>query len=229
MNISIIYVEDEIETAHIVELYLQKTGFNVSLYTNGDVAYRALNNLHFDLAILDINVPDVNGIALLKQASAKSIPTIMVTAKSAEPDKIFGLDSGADDYVCKPFSPNELVSRVKALIRRAYPASVTKSLTFGGFCFSSQNKSLHHEQKKIELTSVEFDIFEILINKPERTYSRKELLDHISKDNIDVSERTIDTHILNLRKKIEVDRRNPLWIITVFGMGYKFNQAVKVC
>jgi DNA-binding response OmpR family regulator len=229
MSISIIYVEDEIETAHIVELYLQKAGFKVSLYTNGDVASRAFNNLHFDLAILDINVPGTDGIALLKQASVKSIPTIMVTAKSAEPDKIFGLDSGADDYVCKPFSPNELVSRVKALIRRTYPTSVPRRLKFGDFCFDSKNRNLHNNKKKIELTSIEFDIFEILINKPERTYSRKELLDHISKENIDASERTIDTHILNLRKKIEVDRRNPLWIITVFGMGYKFNQAVKIC
>jgi len=229
MTISILYVEDEIETAQIVELYLQKAGFEVTSYSHGDVAKRAIVNLPFDLAILDVMLPGENGLSLLKFTVAKGIPTIMVTAKSAETDKIFALDDGADDYICKPFSPNELVSRVKALIRRALPSPAIKKYQFGGFIFDIENKNLSLNQHEIIMTSIEFEILEVLITNSGKTYSRKELLDYISKDNIEACERTIDTHILNLRKKIEVERRKPQWLITVFGMGYKFNKGVEAC
>jgi len=229
MTISILYVEDEIETAQIVELYLQKAGYEVASYSHGDVAKRAINNLTFDLAILDVMLPGENGLSLLKLTVAKGIPTIMVTAKSAESDKIFALDDGADDYICKPFSPNELVSRVKALIRRTLPSPAIKKYQFGAFIFDIENKNLSLNQHEIIITSIEFEILEVLITNSGKTYSRKELLDYISKDNIEACERTIDTHILNLRKKIEVERRKPQWLITVFGMGYKFNKGVKAC
>jgi DNA-binding response OmpR family regulator len=229
MTISILYVEDEVETAQIVELYLQRAGYKVASYNNGDLAKRAIHNLTFDLAILDIMLPGSDGMSLLKLTSAKGIPTIMVTAKSAELDKTSGLDSGADDYVCKPFSPNELVSRVKALIRRTLPKLSIQSYQFGDFLFDVNNKSLVLNHQEIIMTSIEFEILEVLIKHSGKVYSRKALLDHISKDNIEASERTIDTHILNLRKKIELDRRNPQWLMTVFGMGYKFNKGVKEC
>jgi two-component system response regulator BaeR len=229
MPISILYVEDEVETAQIVELYLQRAGFTVTLYNNGDVAQRAINNLDFDLAILDIMLPGTDGMSLLKLTCAKGIPTIMVTAKSAEQDKISGLDDGADDYICKPFSPNELVSRVKALVRRSCSETVIKTYQFGGFLLDIKSRNLYLDQQEISMTSIEFEILEILIKHPGKIYSRKELLDHITKDNIEASERTIDTHILNLRKKIEIDRRNPQWLKTVFGMGYKFTSGVKIC
>lgn len=229
MTISILYVEDEIETAQIVELYLQRAGFKVTSYSHGDIAKRAIINLTFDLAILDIMLPGESGLSLLKLTVAKRIPTIMVTAKSAESDKIFGLDDGADDYICKPFSPNELVSRVKALLRRTRPVPVIKNHQFGDFLFDIKNKNLSLHQHEIIMTNIEFEILEVLITNAGKTYSRKELLDYISKDNIEACERTIDTHILNLRKKIEVDRRKPQWLMTVFGMGYKFNKGVKAC
>jgi DNA-binding response OmpR family regulator len=229
MTISILYVEDEIETAQIVELYLQRAGFEVTSYSHGDIAKRAIINLTFDLAILDIMLPGENGLSLLKLTVAKGIPTIMVTAKSAESDKIFGLDDGADDYICKPFSPNELVSRVKALLRRTRPVPVITNHQFGDFLFDIKNKNLSLHQHEIIMTNIEFEILEVLITNSGKTYSRKELLDHISKDNLEACERTIDTHILNLRKKIEVNRRKPQWLMTVFGIGYKFNKGAKAC
>jgi len=229
MKYSIIYVEDEVETAKIVELYLLQAGFNVACYYDGNSAKHALDNLSFDLAILDIMVPGISGNQLLKQTVTLSIPTIMVTARSTESDKILSLDGGADDYVCKPFSPKELVSRVKALIRRSYQESAICRYQFGDFILDVENRRLSKTNLALDVTTIEFELLSLLVKYPLKSFSRLELLNSISKNNLEASERTIDTHILNLRKKIETDRRNPQWIKTVFGVGYTFSDKVKAC
>jgi len=229
MKYSVIYVEDEVETAKIVELYLQQAGFNVACYHDGHSAKRALENLKFDLAILDIMLPGITGNQLLKQTVALSLPTIMVTAKSTETDKILSLDGGADDYVCKPFSPKELVSRVKALIRRSYQEAEQSRYYFGDFILDVENRRLSENNLSLDITMIEFELLSILVKYPLKSFSRLELLDSISKNNLEASERTIDTHILNLRKKIEKNRRNPQWIRTIFGVGYTFSDKVKAC
>jgi DNA-binding response OmpR family regulator len=227
MKLSILYVEDEVETSKIVKRYLEKAGYKVHLFNHGNTALRALHCMKFDIAIFDIMLPGTDGISLLKQAVSQSIPSIMVTARTIEADRIHGLDLGADDYVCKPFSPRELVSRATALGRRTAPRIANRNYVFGDYCLAVEGRTLSLNNQHIPITAIEYELLITLAQKGGRVFSRRELMDMISKDNLTVSERTLDTHILNLRKKIESDRRKPRWIITAFGVGYKFSQEVK--
>lgn len=217
----ILIVEDEAKIADIVKAYLQNEGFKVSVAKNGESALSMLKN-GFDLIILDLMLPDIQGEDICKAIRDDSdIPIIMLTAKSGEDDRIKGLGIGADDYVVKPFSPRELVARVKAHLRRVYNKRA----------YSFNNKDLiidvgRFEVKKagssITLTQTEFKLLRHLAEHPEQIFTRLQLVNIILGYDFEGYDRTIDAHIKNIRHKIEDDPKEPTYIKTVYGVGYRF-------
>lgn len=217
----ILIVEDEAKIADIVKAYLQNEGFKVSVAKNGESALSMLKN-GFDLIILDLMLPDIQGEDICKAIRDDSdIPIIILTAKSGEDDRIKGLGIGADDYVVKPFSPRELVARVKAHLRRVYNKRA----------YSFNNKDLiidvgRFEVKKagssITLTQTEFKLLRHLAEHPEQIFTRLQLVNIILGYDFEGYDRTIDAHIKNIRHKIEDDPKEPTYIKTVYGVGYRF-------
>lgn len=218
----IIYVEDDASTAEVLILYLEQQGHKVFHYRDGLAAHRALINLNFDLAIFDIMLPNIDGKALLSIAVEKSIPSIMVTAKVAEDDRIEGFDLGADDYVCKPYSPRELTSRVNALLKRSHRGHQIKKLTYSDIEIDLDAKQAFLRTQPLTLTGVEFDLLATMANKPNHVFSRAQLLEQIWHNSEDVTERAIDTHLANLRKKLGDSKQEPKYIATRYGQGYVF-------
>jgi len=217
----ILIVEDEAEIADIVRAYLEREGFKVFIAKDGKTALSVLKR-GFDLIILDLMLPDIQGEEICKAIRGDSdIPIIILTAKSDEETKIKGLGIGADDYIVKPFSPRELVARIKALIRRAYNSRR----------YSFNNRDLiidvnRFEVKKggslITLTQTEFNLLRYLAEHPDQIFTRLQLVNIILGYDFDGYDRTIDAHIKNIRHKIEDDPREPVYIKTIYGVGYKF-------
>jgi len=217
----ILIVEDEAEIADIVRAYLEREGFKVFVAKDGKTALSVLKR-GFDLIILDLMLPDIQGEEICKAIRGDSdIPIIILTAKSDEETKIKGLGIGADDYIVKPFSPRELVARIKALIRRAYNSRR----------YSFNNRDLiidvnRFEVKKggslITLTQTEFNLLRYLAEHPDQIFTRLQLVNIILGYDFDGYDRTIDAHIKNIRHKIEDDPREPVYIKTIYGVGYKF-------
>ncbi|MCL5023073.1 MAG: response regulator transcription factor [Nitrospirae bacterium] len=220
---TILVVEDEKKISDIVELYLKREGFATKVVHTGEDAMRLLNE-PFDLIILDLMLPDIQGEELCGTIRETSdAPIIMLTAKSGEEDRIKGLGIGADDYVVKPFSPRELVARVKAQLRRTRK-TVKKVLSFnGGFLtMDTENHEVSKDGTPTILTPTEFRILMILAEKPGRVFSRLQLINMVQGYDFEGYDRTIDAHVKNLRQKIEEDQRNPGFVKTVYGIGYKF-------
>ncbi len=220
---TVLVIEDEKKISDIVELYLRREGFATRVAGTGEEAMRYLRE-PFDLIILDLMLPDISGEELCGTIRETSeAPIIMLTAKSGEEDRIKGLGLGADDYVVKPFSPRELVARVKAQLRRTKKGS-RRVLSFNGGLLTMDTEN--HEVKKkgdpAVLTPTEFRILMILAEKPGRVFSRLQLINMVQGYDFEGFDRTVDAHIKNLRQKIEDDQRNPLFIKTVYGVGYKF-------
>ncbi len=217
----ILVVEDEAKIAEIVRAYLEKEGFKVSIAENGEKALSILKQ-GFDLIILDLMLPDIPGEEICRTIRDDSdLPIIMLTAKSEEENRIKGLGIGADDYVVKPFSPRELVARVKAILRR----------TSGRKAYSFNNKDLiinisNFEVKKsgsdVVLTPTEFKLLRYLAEHPEQIFTRLQLVNVILGYDFEGYDRTIDAHIKNIRHKIEDDPREPSYIKTIYGVGYRF-------
>ena len=220
--VDILYVEDDQAIAEILILYLEQQNYKVTHFTDGLSAQRALSNLNFDLAILDIMLPNVDGKRLLKQAVEKSIPSIMVTAKIAEDDRIEGFDLGADDYVCKPYSPRELISRVSALLKRSTQGHQIKQLSFNELLLDLDAKQASLNNAPLNLTGVEFELLYAMAIKPNYVFSRANLLEQVWKNSDDVTERAVDTHLANLRKKLGDSKQEPKYIATRYGQGYQF-------
>lgn len=220
---TVLIIEDEKKISDIVELYLKKEGFKTRVASTGEAAMSLLKE-PIDLFILDLMLPDISGEELCSTIRETSdAPVIMLTAKSGEEDRIKGLGLGADDYVVKPFSPRELVARVKAQLRRTKKAA-RKVLSFNNGLLTMDTES--HEVKKkgalTILTPTEFRILMLFAEKPGRIFSRLQLINMVQGYDFEGYDRTIDAHIKNLRQKIEDDQRNPLFIKTVYGVGYKF-------
>lgn len=219
----VLIVEDEDRIAGISKAYLERDGFEVTVASTGEEALRALN-IGFDLVVLDLMLPDMDGeeiCATLRKDS--DIPIIMVTAKSAEEDRVKGLGLGADDYVVKPFSPRELVARVNALMRRTGRGkSSTQSFNKGRLVINTQTKGVSIAGSDVTLTPTEFRILQALSERPEAVMSRLQLVNLAQGYGFEGYERTVDAHVKNLRHKIEPDPKNPEFIKTVYGMGYKF-------
>ncbi|WKZ27784.1 MAG: response regulator transcription factor [Candidatus Dojkabacteria bacterium] len=224
----ILIVEDDDGIAAIESDYLRNSGYSVSRVKNGQDGYHKFLEEKPDLIILDLNLPLINGYDLCKLIRKQSgIPIIMVTAKTKEIDELLGLELGADDYVKKPFSPKILVSRVKAMLKRPNNTIQNNdSLIIGDFNIDFDKRSVKLNDRIIPFTTVQFNIFAQLIQNPGKVFSRNELIDrsYDDKDLVDIYDRTMDSHIKNIRKLIEIDPKKPQYIYTVRGIGYKFNE-----
>jgi len=218
----ILVVEDEIKIAEIVKAYLEKDGFAVVTAESGEKALSLLKE-GFDLIILDLMLPDMDGEDICRAIRQDSdVPIIMLTAKSEEEDRITGLGIGADDYVVKPFSPRELVARVKALLRRARATREINSFNGGDLVIDSSRFEVKKKGNQVVLTPTEFKLLQCISDHQGQVFTRLQLVNVILGYDFEGYDRTIDAHIKNIRHKIEDDQKNPSYIKTVYGVGYKF-------
>ncbi|HBN89996.1 response regulator transcription factor [Rheinheimera aquimaris] len=218
----VIYVEDDASIADITSRYLRQAGLQVQHFSSAVAAARALQNLPCDLAVLDINLPDGSGLDLLQQAVECNIATLMVTARVSEAQRIEGLQLGADDYLCKPYSPKELTLRVQALLRRCNSGSQQSQWQFDGMLLDLSAQQVWLDGAQLSLTPSEFALLKTLAQQPMRVFSRAALLDAVWPQQHEVTERSVDTHMVNLRKKLGEQRSNPRFIQTRHGAGYQF-------
>ncbi len=221
---AVLIIEDEKKISDVVAMYLQRDGFRTEVADTGEKAIKLLQQ-PFDLVVLDLMLPDITGEELCKIIRERSdVPIIMLTAKSGEEDRIKGLGIGADDYVVKPFSPRELVARVKAQMRRTKKMT-KKVLSFnkGILTMDTENYEVRKKNVPVVLTTTEFRILLALADKPGRVLSRLQLINMVQGYDFEGYDRTIDAHVKNLRHKIEDDPRNPVFVKTVYGVGYKFS------
>jgi len=223
MNGKIFIIEDEPSIIQLVQHNLEKNGFIVLSSVNGNDGLKELKKFHPDLLLLDWMLPDLSGIDICKNIrkdnSFKDLPIIMLTAKGEEDDKIKGLDSGIDDYLTKPFSFNELMARIKAVLRRSNPNTVSDNLEFEDLVLDRIEKRVYRDKKEIQLGPIEFRLLEFFLVNPKRVYSRDQILENVWPNNINVESRTIDVHIRRLRKSINIQNKKEL-IRTVRSSGY---------
>lgn len=218
----ILVVEDEQKIADITKAYLERAGYTVVHAATGARAVGLLKE-PFDLIVLDLMLPDMDGEELCRLVREDSeVPIIMLTAKSAEDDRVKGLGMGADDYVIKPFSPRELVARVEAHLRRNKKPQRTLSFNKGALVINVVNHEVTIDGNPITLTPTEFKILQCLSDRPQAVLGRLQLVNLVQGYDFEGYERTIDAHVKNLRHKIEEDSRSPRFVKTVYGMGYKF-------
>jgi DNA-binding response OmpR family regulator len=225
MRERILVVDDEARTVNFVKGYLEQENYEVFTAGNGREALFAAREFQPDLIILDLMMPEMDGWEFMRQhRRERNTPVIMLTARVEENDRIVGLEMGADDYLPKPFSPRELVARVRAVLRRAgEKAPESKILRAGDLELDQDARIVRLDGRFLELTRMEFDLLATLMNHPGRAFNRLELLERTQGYAYDGYERTIDVHVKNLRKKIEADPAQPIYILTVFGVGYRFN------
>jgi DNA-binding response OmpR family regulator len=221
---NILVVDDEKRILSLLEAYLEQQGFLVTTATNGKEAIFIARHEKPDLIILDIMMPEMDGYEFMRQhRKERETPIILLTAKVEEDDKVIGLELGADDYVTKPFSPRELTSRVRAVLRRTgQDLPHTEVLRLGGVTLDRDSHMVTVDEAIVDLTPSEFDLLAVLMSSPGRTFTRLELLDQIQDTAFIGYERTIDVHIKNLRAKLEDNPRQPRYIETVYGIGYRF-------
>lgn len=221
----IIVVEDEKKIADVLKDYLQQAGFTVTCLNRGDEVIDTIKSCNPDLILLDLMLPGTDGISVCRQVRRFSdLPIIMVTAKVDEIDRLIGLEIGADDYICKPFSPREVVARVKAVLRRTQPnQAASQQLVAGPITVDEHNREVTVDGRPISLTPSEFGLLVVLIAAPGRVFSRGELLDRVQGYKFEGYDRTIDSHIKNLRKKIANILPDQEIIQTIYGVGYKFS------
>ena len=221
----ILLVEDEKNIRDAVAAYLERAGYWVTPAADGQEAVDAFSLHQFDLVILDLMLPRLPGEKVCRIIRDTSdVPIIMLTAKGEVEDRIVGLELGADDYLIKPFSPRELVARVRALLRRAHIDSEPQRevLDFGGLTIDLNGHKVLVNDEEVDLTASEFKLLTTLSRYPGRVYSRMELVEKVLGYDFEGYERTIDSHVKNLRAKIGDDPHNPRWIYTVHGVGYRF-------
>lgn len=222
---TILLVEDELEIAQLLIDYLQANGYHTQHFSSGEGVIEFVKTQTVDCAILDIMLPNAaqfgDGLELCRDIRTLStLPIMMLTARIEEIDRILGLELGADDYLCKPFSPREVVARVKALLRRAQiPHTATP--TSNSWQLDRNTYHLEYQHKSVALSAVEFEILSALAEHPGRIYSRNQLINSIYPDNRVVSDRTIDSHIKKLRQKLNQSFGDNEWIQSVYGVGYK--------
>ncbi|MDA8608460.1 phosphate regulon transcriptional regulator PhoB [Candidatus Pelagibacter bacterium] len=223
MNGKIFIIEDETSIIHLVQHNLEKDGFIVSSAINGNEGLKDLKKFEPNLLLLDWMLPDLSGIeickSIRKDTSFKNLPVIMLTAKGEEEDKIKGLDSGADDYLTKPFSYNELLARIKAILRRSDPKTISDTLEFDDLRLDRLEKRVFRDSIEIQLGPTEFRLLEFFLTNPKRVFSRDQILENVWPNNINVETRTIDVHIRRLRKSININNNKEL-IRTVRSSGY---------
>jgi DNA-binding response OmpR family regulator len=222
----IVIVEDEPNISEVVGLYLKRAGYSIAAYSDGITALEALAQETPDLVILDVMLPGMDGFTITRHLRDRSnVPIILLTSRREEPDRIAGLELGADDYVVKPFSPQELVSRVKAVLRRARTTPETdseKTLLIGDLEINLQMHLVTLGGKEVALTVKEFDLLYHIARHPRQVFTRDQLLESIWGLSEYIDPSTVTVHIRRLREKIENDPSNPTRLVTVWGVGYKF-------
>jgi DNA-binding response OmpR family regulator len=220
----ILVVEDEPRIAQIVRDYLERAGFKVDVATTGEEALAATRSRRPDLIVLDLGLPKVDGLDVTRVVRTYStVPIIMLTARVDESDKLVGLELGADDYITKPFSPKELVARVRAVFRRVDVAPARGDLVHAGeVTLDKRRMQATIGIRQIDLTATEFDLLATLVSQPGRVFTRAQLLDAIRGEEVEAFDRAIDAHVKNVRRKLEPDPHNPRYLLTVHGVGYKF-------
>jgi len=221
----ILLVEDEKSIRSAVAAYLEREGYWVTPAEDGQIALDEFAKHKFDVIVLDLMLPKVSGEQVCREIrNVSDVPIIMLTAKGEEEDRIAGLELGADDYLVKPFSPRELVARVRALLRRAHVDSEPQRdrLVFGDLEVDVTGHKAFLDGNELELTASEFKLLTTLARYPGRVYSRMELVEKVLGYDFEGYERTIDSHVKNLRAKLEDDPRDPTFIYTVHGVGYRF-------
>lgn len=221
---TILIIEDELELLQILQKYLEQANYQVVIASKGDLGLSMWEENQPDLVILDLNLPGMDGLDIAREIRRKSdTPIIMVTARVEETDRLIGLELGADDYITKPFSPREVVARVRAVMRRVkIPKEVSNVIKSGALEIDLDGYEVSIDDEVIDLTPTEFKIIETLASQPGRVFNRLQLLEASQGNAYEGYERTIDAHIKNLRAKIESDPKNPYYIETVFGIGYRF-------
>ena len=224
---TILIVDDEPKITRLARDYLEHAGFAVQAVANGASALAAFRSARPDLIVLDLGLPDMDGLDVARAVRKESeVPLVMLTARGEESDKLVGLELGADDYLTKPFSPKELVARVRAVLRRAErardPAPSDEMLRVADVEFDLPRMRVLRAGQAVDLTATEFELLVTLARQPGRIFSRAQLLDAVRGTAFESYERAIDAHIKNIRRKLEPDPREPRYVLTVYGVGYKF-------
>ena len=230
MSVKLLLVDDDPDLLYTLQKYLQQAGYSTVTANNGRSAIDMFETEEPEAALIDVMMPELDGFEVVKKIrSISAIPIILLTARSDETDKIVGLELGADDYVTKPFSPREVVARLKAIMRRGNQnqQEKTSKITINAITADKNTRSVMRDDSHIQLTKTEFDILITLMESPEQVFTRDQIIDRVLGYTYEGFERTIDAHVRNLRKKIEPDANNPVYIKTVFGVGYKIESSGK--
>ena len=228
MNGTILVVDDEPKITRLAQDYLARDGFRVVTAGDGVTALAQARHESPDLVVLDLNLPGMDGLEVCRALRRTSdVPVIMLTARAEETDRLIGLELGADDYIVKPFSPRELVARVRAVLRRARGAVREPAvIRAGSLEIDVEGYSVRRDGEEVALTRSEFNLLAILAQNPGQVFSREQLLERIHGVAYDGFDRSVDSHIKNLRRKIETDPLAPQYVLTVYGIGYKFASEV---
>lgn len=224
MNELILVVEDESRIARLARDYLEAAGYRVLMAADGPTGLAMARRERPDLVVLDLMLPGMDGLDVCKAIRKESeMPIIMLTARVEEADRLIGLELGADDYITKPFSPRELVARVRTVLRRAHGSAPPNLLRLPGLEIDLEGHRVTRGETQIQLSRIEFNLLTILAQHPGQVFSRAQLLDRLHGYSYDGIDRSIDAHVKNLRRKLEADPAEPRYILTVYGIGYKFN------
>jgi len=221
----VLVVDDDVKTVELVKLYLNRDGYRVLTAYDGTEALRLAREGHPDLIVLDLMLPGVDGLEICRTLRGESdVPIIMLTARTTEQDRLTGLDLGADDYVPKPFSPKELAARVRAVLRRLPGERGPDEIKYGELTVNFLRHEASLAGRALNLTTVEFKLLGVLAKEPGRVFSRAQLIEKALGYAFEGFDRTIDVHILNLRRKLEPDPSHPKYLKTVYGAGYKLSE-----
>ncbi len=223
----VLVVDDEPMVREVIASYLQRDGWKVAEAPDGATALRMLDSTRPDLVVLDLMLPEVDGLSVLARLrTTTDVPVIVVTARDSEADRVLGLDLGADDYLVKPFSPRELVARVRSVLRRSRPANPTapSRIVHGGLVIDGQSREVELDGELVSLTAREFDLLAFLAAAPRQVFSRADLLEQVWDSSPAYQDpSTVTVHIRRLRHKIEADPEQPRHLVNVWGVGYRFD------
>ncbi len=222
----VLVVDDDVKTVELVKLYLNRDGYKVLTAYDGVEALRLAREGNPDLIVLDLMLPGIDGLEVCRTIRGESdVPIIMLTARTTDEDKLTGLGLGADDYVTKPFSPRELAARVRAVLRRLPGERGPDEIKHGKLTVSFVKHEAYLADRPLNLTSIEFKLLGVLVKEPGRVFNRAQLIEKALSYDFEGFDRTIDVHILNLRRKLEPDPSHLRYIKTVYGAGYKFSEV----
>ncbi|HKT05999.1 MAG TPA: response regulator transcription factor [Rugosimonospora sp.] len=228
MTARVLLAEDNRLQAEVIRRYLEQDGHRTTVVRDGRAALQEARRIRPDLVVLDIVMPAVDGLEVCRTLRRESdVLVLMLTARSTEADLLRGLDTGADDYLTKPFSPRELVARVRTLLRRAgrAPLPAEDVVRAGALAIDRVRRTVRCGERTVSCTPVEFEILASMASRPGVVFTRAQILERASQLDRDTTERTVDVHIRNLRKKVEPDPAHPAYLVTVFGVGYKFAES----